>query len=118
MAKFIIHTVAPRFVGSVHKFALMENLYKNAKPGTEIDLKNCYLNCLKLAHVNGLRSIAFPSLGTGGHAWPVQLAAPIALKAFKEYEDKFDIIKLNVFSDEDYTLYSNEAKKLEKKDVK
>lgn len=65
-ARFIIHTAAPIY----------------SAPGDEADkidgLTRCYTNVLTLAHEKGLRTVAFPCLGTGNFGWPRQLACEIA----------------------------------------
>ena len=48
-------------------------------------LYSCYLNSLLLAEEQGHTSIAFPSLGTGEFKYPVEEAAPIALKAIHDF---------------------------------
>jgi len=112
-AKAVIHTVAPKFVGSVHKNALMQDIYKNAKEGTDEDLARCYKSCMALAALNELKSIAFPSLGTGGHAYPIEIACPIALRAVAEAEaPTLELVRFVCFSDHDYAVYTSTAKKM------
>jgi len=65
-AKYVIHTVGP--------------IWKGGKHGEQKLLASCYRNCLKLAEQNNIRSIAFPSISTGAYGYPVEKAAPIALK--------------------------------------
>jgi len=48
---YIIHTVAPTWEGG--------------DAGEAGDLASCYLSCLRLAEEHGLRSVAFPSIGSG-----------------------------------------------------
>jgi O-acetyl-ADP-ribose deacetylase (regulator of RNase III) len=123
-AKHVIHTVAPKFVGgiirkkvanesiplglSLQDWSLTKNIYKNAKPGTDADMENCYRNCIALAEDNRLKSIAFPSLGTGGHAYPIELACPIAvkttLKALASTKSLEKVVFV-CFSQEDFDFY-------------
>ncbi len=42
-------------------------------------LRNCYKNSMKLAEENGVKTIAFPSIGTGAYGFPIDSAAPIAV---------------------------------------
>lgn len=65
-----------------------KRIYHSAGPvwkgGTKDEpylLSSCYLTALVLAEKEGHDSIAFPSLSTGLHGYPVDLAAPIALAA-------------------------------------
>lgn len=113
LAKYVIHTVSPRFVGSAQrKVRRVEQgsgllVYNNVHPGTEEDLARCYASCLGLAQKNGCKSIAFPSLGTGGHGWPIEVAAPIAIKAVREWmkSGTMDCVYLVAFLDHDFETY-------------
>lgn len=124
-SKYVIHTVAPKFVGSVvskglndlGNWSLTKNIYKNAKEGTDEDLANCYINSLKLAADYNLTSIVFPSLGTGGHAYPIELACPIAIKSCVNGVKIHNIKKgfavgFCCFSETDYLVYEEEIKNL------
>ena len=71
--KYIIHTVGPRY-------------YSDPNPAET--LRNCYLNCLRIADDLGLESIAFPSISTGAFGYPIEEAAPIAAKTIFEYTPK------------------------------
>jgi O-acetyl-ADP-ribose deacetylase (regulator of RNase III) len=65
-ARHVIHTVAPVW---------------NAGENQKSVLARCYENALRLADVHQIRSIAFPSIGTGAFGWPADLAAGIAFGA-------------------------------------
>ena len=43
-------------------------------------LASCYRVCLMLAEERGLRSVSFPSISTGIYGYPLDLAAPVAVK--------------------------------------
>lgn len=100
-AKHVIHAVGPIYSGSV----------TDAQ-----DLRNCYLNSLKVARENDLHSIAFPGISTGVYGYPKKEAAKIALTAVKdwiadnpEYEMEITIVN---FSEEDYLIYQKVAAEL------
>ena len=63
-ASYIFHAVAP-----IYK-------YYQDKEGL---LARAYQSCLNLAEQYQIKSIAFPSLGTGVYSYPLHLAAPIAV---------------------------------------
>lgn len=69
--KYIIHTVGPRFYSD---------------PNPPKTLESCYINCLKIADELGLKVIAFPSISTGAFGYPVEKAAAVVAKVFKEYQ--------------------------------
>jgi O-acetyl-ADP-ribose deacetylase (regulator of RNase III) len=71
-ARHVIHTVGP--------------IWRGGQCGEPKDLKNCYRNCLRIARDHELRSIAFPSISTGVYGYPVELAAPIALREIMLWE--------------------------------
>ena len=71
--RYIIHTPGPAWKGG------------GAKEAEK--LASCYRSCLEKAESKGLKSIAFCSISTGVYAYPLPLAAPIALRAVTEYLD-------------------------------
>lgn len=126
-ARHIIHTVAPKFVGSAsmhgrighwQSSGLGKMLYKNAKEGTDEDLANCYISCLKIAGEHGFKSIAFCSLGTGGHAYPIEIACPIAIKTVLAEVGKtsLELVRFVTFGKFDYDMYLKTYDELKPKD--
>jgi O-acetyl-ADP-ribose deacetylase len=95
-ARFVIHTVGPVYSES-------------AEHGTQsTELRNCYINSLKLAVEKGLKTIAFPSISTGAYRYPLNEAAPIAVKAVKDFLGKNEYIEtvtFVLFNDETYAAY-------------
>lgn len=92
----VIHTVGP---------------IANGRPNDEhrAQLASCYRSCLDLAAKNGLHSIAFCAIATGVFAFPKEEAARIALRATREWLDSHEknmTVVFNVFSEEDYSIYS------------
>ena len=71
--KYIIHTVGPRYYSD---------------PNPPETLRNCYLNCLRIADDLGLEVVAFPSISTGVFGYPIEEAAFIVAQVFKEYKPK------------------------------
>ncbi|MDD5270165.1 MAG: O-acetyl-ADP-ribose deacetylase [Candidatus Omnitrophica bacterium] len=73
-AKYVIHTVGP--------------VWRDGKHGEPELLASCYSNSLELAKKHGIKSIAFPSISTGAYRFPKDLAAPIAMKAAREFVER------------------------------
>jgi O-acetyl-ADP-ribose deacetylase (regulator of RNase III) len=65
-AQYIIHTVGP--------------VYRGANPSTERLLESAYRRSLEVALAKGLRSVAFPSISTGVYGYPLEEAAPVAVR--------------------------------------
>jgi O-acetyl-ADP-ribose deacetylase (regulator of RNase III) len=94
-ARHVIHTVAPVF--AQHKEADVWRL-----------LANCYRNSLALAAQHGIKSIAFPSLGTGVYGIPIERACEIAIAAALDHLNGGGVpaeIAFCCFSDSDAALY-------------
>jgi len=70
---YIIHTPGPVWKGG------------GAKEAEK--LASCYRSCLEKAEGKGLKSIAFCSISIGVYAYPLPMAAPVALRAVMEYLD-------------------------------
>jgi O-acetyl-ADP-ribose deacetylase (regulator of RNase III) len=94
-AKYVIHTVGPVWNGGSNDEDRL--------------LANCYINSLKLAEENGIKTIAFPNISTGVYRFPKDRAARIAVKTVKDYLDENESIEKVIFvcfDEENYKLYS------------
>ena len=61
-------------------------IYRNHAPDEAARLlESCYARCLEEAGRRGLESIAFPSISTGAYGYPLEAAAPLALRAAQKY---------------------------------
>lgn len=90
-AKYIIHTVGPVF---------------GHEDGKEKEiLESCYENSFALAKKHGLKTIAFPAIGTGCFRFPKDEAAIIALNVAKKYKNDFEEIIFVCFTELDYNIY-------------
>ena len=91
-AKIIIHTVGPK--------------YYSEDIGL---LKNCYINCLKLAEENNCESIAFPAISTGAYGCPIEKSAKIVKEVLSNYIARsLKEVILVLYSQKDYDVYNKE----------
>jgi O-acetyl-ADP-ribose deacetylase (regulator of RNase III) len=84
-ARHVVHAVGP--------------VWRGGTAGEEALLASAYRRALEVAEELGCRTIAFPALSTGIYGYPVERAAPVAVKAAREMADRFDEIRF-VFLDE------------------
>jgi O-acetyl-ADP-ribose deacetylase (regulator of RNase III) len=70
-ARHVVHAVGP--------------VWSGGEQGEPSLLASAYRNSLALAADYGARTIALPSLSTGIYAYPVELAAPLALGVARDY---------------------------------
>jgi O-acetyl-ADP-ribose deacetylase (regulator of RNase III) len=69
-AKFILHAVGPRYRGRPEDAELLASAYRS---------------CLALCGEHGIHSVAFPSISTGIYGYPLEEAAPIALRTVADH---------------------------------
>lgn len=92
-AKKVIHTVGP--------------VWRGGNNGESELLKSCYLESLKLAEENSLKSIAFPGISTGIYGFPIQLAAEIAINTVQSFESSvIEKVVFVCFGDENLKAYT------------
>jgi O-acetyl-ADP-ribose deacetylase len=72
-ANYVFHAVGPIYSGNRDDERLLTSAYQS---------------CLNLAEQYQVKSIAFPSLSTGIYGYPLELAAPIALRTIVEHIKK------------------------------
>jgi O-acetyl-ADP-ribose deacetylase (regulator of RNase III) len=94
-AAHVIHTVGPRWEGGGRGEAAL--------------LQSCYRSSLDLALEHGLRSIAFPSISTGAYGYPIEKAAPVAVRAVGDWvagrPDGLELVRFVLFSARDLAVY-------------
>lgn len=87
-AKYVIHAVGPRWRGG--------------EKGEAERLRSAYQSSLELAQQHQCQTLAFPSISTGIYGYPVEQAAPLALKTVKDYLAKhpdFTAIRFVLFDE-------------------
>jgi O-acetyl-ADP-ribose deacetylase (regulator of RNase III) len=69
-ASCVIHTVGPIWRGGARNEAAQ--------------LESCYRSVMALMREHRLSSVAFPSISTGAYGFPIEQAAPIAVRTIQE----------------------------------
>jgi O-acetyl-ADP-ribose deacetylase (regulator of RNase III) len=104
-ARHVIHAVGPVWRGGdEHESVLLASAYRRS---------------LEVAVQHGLRSISFPSISTGAFAYPLRLAAPVALKTIIEFlkreQHDLDEVRMVLYTREDgrvYTIFEEALRQL------
>ncbi|MDO4570081.1 MAG: O-acetyl-ADP-ribose deacetylase [Planctomycetia bacterium] len=93
-ATWVIHTPGPRWGGGSH--------------GEPQLLENSYRNSLILAEEKKCRTIAFPSISTGVYHFPLDLAAPIAIRTVRDFPARFiETVFFVCFDKKTFQAYSS-----------
>ncbi|HUI22896.1 MAG TPA: O-acetyl-ADP-ribose deacetylase [Nitrososphaerales archaeon] len=93
-ARRVIHTVGP--------------VWSGGRGGESASLAECYESSLRIAVQHGLRSVAFPSIGTGAYGYPIGEASRIALKAVKSFAEREgapEEVTFVLYSENDFKVY-------------
>lgn len=93
-AKYVIHAVGP--------------IYRGGTQGEAETLASAYRYSLELASKHGIKSVAFPSISTGAYGYPIELAAPIALRTVMGYlqsHPEIELVRFVLFGSSAYEAY-------------
>jgi O-acetyl-ADP-ribose deacetylase (regulator of RNase III) len=86
-AGWVIHTVGP--------------VYSKSEDRSHL-LAACHTESLRVAGDLAARTIAFPAISTGVYAYPLELAAPVALRAVQEAETAVEVVRFVLFDEDAY----------------
>ena len=81
-ARWVIHAVGPRH-------------WEHDDPAPL--LASCHTEALKVADELGARTVAFPAISTGVFGYPVEEAAPVAIRAVREASTEVEEIRFVLF---------------------
>jgi O-acetyl-ADP-ribose deacetylase (regulator of RNase III) len=100
-ARYVIHTVGP--------------VYRGANPRTQRLLQSAYRRSLEVALEHGIRSISFPSISTGAYGYPLEEAAPVALKTvidFLKEQKGIALVRFVLYGEKAYGAYEKALQRL------
>jgi O-acetyl-ADP-ribose deacetylase (regulator of RNase III) len=89
-ARWVIHTVGPVYAKRQDRSGL---------------LASCHTESLKVADEIGARTVAFPAISTGVYGYPVEEAAPVAIRAVRGAETGVDEVRFVLFDEASYQAF-------------
>ncbi|WP_371668329.1 O-acetyl-ADP-ribose deacetylase [Streptomyces sp. NBC_00289] len=93
-ARWVIHTVGPRFSREEDRSAL---------------LASCYRESLRVADEPGARTVAFPAVSAGIYGWPVEDAARIAVETVRATATSVEEVRFVLFDEQAYEAFAARA---------
>jgi O-acetyl-ADP-ribose deacetylase len=93
-ARHVIHTVGP--------------IWGGGNQGEDELLASAHRRSLEVAEEIGAHSVAFPAISTGIYGFPIERAAPIALRTAKETSERLpgiELVRFVLFSDGDLQVF-------------
>lgn len=94
-ARIVVHAVGPVYRGSAEDAALLASAYEES---------------LEVARENGAKRVAFPSLSTGAYGYPIEEAAPIALRTVADVlnadDGAFELVRFVLFDRPTHDAYA------------
>jgi O-acetyl-ADP-ribose deacetylase (regulator of RNase III) len=107
-ARYVIHTVGPVY-------------WQEGAERAALLLSSAYRRSLEVAAEYGLRSVAFPSISTGAYGYPMDDAAPIALKTALDYlaaqgEEGIQLVRFVLYGWQAYHVYRRALARLSETD--
>ena len=93
-AKYVIHAVGPIYRGTPEDAELLASAHRYA---------------LRLASEHGITSVAFPAISTGAYGYPMEEAAPVALRTVVDYlrhHPEIRLVRFVLFGRRAYQIYA------------
>ena len=89
-ARWVIHTVGPVYAKSKDRSGL---------------LASCHTESLSVADELGARSVAFPAISTGVYGYPVEEAAPVAIRAVQDADTQVAEVRFVLFDEPSFQAF-------------
>jgi O-acetyl-ADP-ribose deacetylase (regulator of RNase III) len=96
-AKWVIHTVGPVYARGEDRSAL---------------LASCHTESLRVADELGARTVAFPAISTGVYGYPLDEAAPVAIRAVAEADTHVEEVRFVLFDEAAYDAFERALREL------
>ena len=100
-ARWVVHTVGPVWHGGAR--------------GEDDLLASAYRRSLEVATEHGARTVAFPSISTGVYGFPVERAAPIAIREIARFlreNEAVEKVYMVTHGDDTYEVYRRALEEL------
>ena len=89
-ARWVIHTVGPVYAKSQDRSDL---------------LASCHTESLRVADELGARTVAFPAISTGVYGYPLDEAAPVAIRAARDADTRVQEVRFVLFDEGSYQAF-------------
>jgi O-acetyl-ADP-ribose deacetylase (regulator of RNase III) len=89
-ATWVIHTVGPIY---------------SASSDPAGDLASCHIESLRVADDVGAKTVAFPAISTGVYGYPVEEAAPVAIRAVRQATTQVEEVRFVLFDRSAYDAF-------------
>lgn len=96
-AKWVIHTVGPVY---------------SEREDRSVLLASCHTESLKVADELGAKTVAFPAISTGVYGYPVEKAAPVALRAVAEADTRVEEVRFVLFDEVAHRAFERALREL------
>jgi O-acetyl-ADP-ribose deacetylase (regulator of RNase III) len=94
-ARWVIHTVGPRFSHEEDRSEL---------------LASCYRESLRVADELGARTVAFPAVSAGIYGWPMDDAARIAVETVRAAKTSVEEVRFVLFDERAYEAFARQVR--------
>ena len=88
------------------------------EPVTENSLRNSVVNSLRRADENGIKTIAFPAIGTGIGGFSIKRCAEIMVEEINNYlasgESSIELVTIALFRADDYEVFNEVLQRAER----
>jgi O-acetyl-ADP-ribose deacetylase (regulator of RNase III) len=89
-ATWVIHTVGPVYTKSDDRSGL---------------LASCHTDSLRVADELGAGTVAFPAISTGVYGYPLEEAAPVAIRAVRQAGTRVEEVRFVLFDEASYQAF-------------